>query len=228
MSSENEITLTTGPSRERLIEAAEVLFAEKGLSSVSLREINRAAESRNATAIQYHFKNRDGLIQAVLARHVESISNEQHELLDAFEADPSGGIRTLASALVRPLAARLETQSGRNFLQVYAAALTQPDPITITAGPGGSGIERWRQLVNPLLDQEAVILHRRFATITYTVTELGRRARVDRTSHDLFTSMLIDSAAAVLSSPTSQETREILDARTKTRSEKAKAAASDG
>ena len=42
-------------TRTQLMRAAERLFAERGIEVVSLREINRAAAQRNATALQYHF-----------------------------------------------------------------------------------------------------------------------------------------------------------------------------
>ena len=53
-------------TREQLIAAAETLFAERGIEGVSLREINAAAGQRNASSIQYHFGNRDGLLAAVI------------------------------------------------------------------------------------------------------------------------------------------------------------------
>lgn len=54
----------------RLIEAAEKLFAEKSTTSVSIRDITRAANA-NVAAVNYHFGNRDGLVAAVLGRQVE-------------------------------------------------------------------------------------------------------------------------------------------------------------
>jgi AcrR family transcriptional regulator len=62
-------TQTTEGVRERLIRAAESLFAERGLDAVSLREILAAAEVGNSSAVQYHFGDRSGLVRAVLANH---------------------------------------------------------------------------------------------------------------------------------------------------------------
>ena len=56
-------------TRRQLVSAAETLFAERGIEGVSLREINAAAGMRNATALQYHFHDRYGLVKAVLAKH---------------------------------------------------------------------------------------------------------------------------------------------------------------
>ena len=56
-------------TRQRLIAAAETLFAERGVEGVSLREINAVAGMRNATALQYHFHDRYGLVKAILAKY---------------------------------------------------------------------------------------------------------------------------------------------------------------
>lgn len=195
--------------------AAEALLAHGGIDGVSLREINRAAHCRNATAIQYHFKNREGLIQAVLLPHLQMVEQERRILLDEHEQGGGSTPRDLAAILVRPLAQRLLTQSGKYFLQIYGSALVQPASTQLAGEMAveDSTIDHWRHLVDPVLDQDAAVLHRRYATITYTITELSRRAQLDKTRHDLFTSMLIDSASAMLAAPTSSETRSILRAR---------------
>src|SRR5262249_18330357 len=75
--------------RTEIIDVAERLFAERGFSGVSLREINSEAGQRNASAIQYHFGNREGLIKAVFDRHVSVVDAERNRLLDEYDAtDP--------------------------------------------------------------------------------------------------------------------------------------------
>lgn len=201
-------------TRDRLIATAERLFAERGLDAVSLREINREAGARNAMAVQYHFGDRDGLIEAILDKHFPAMESARHELLDAYEAEKPAGVRPLAAALVRPYAAKLtDRDGGPEFLQVYAALLNQPSPHIEPTGfqePGRS-VHRWRDLIDPFLDDDAVRLHRRFTSITYTITELGRRARAERRSdHRLFTSYLVDNVSAILAAETSDETRALM------------------
>ena len=53
----------------RLVAAAERLFAEGGEEATSLRAVTREAIS-NAAAVHYHFGGRDGLLRAVLDRHL--------------------------------------------------------------------------------------------------------------------------------------------------------------
>uniref|UniRef100_UPI0010418D0F TetR/AcrR family transcriptional regulator n=1 Tax=Actinomadura fibrosa TaxID=111802 RepID=UPI0010418D0F len=64
-------------TRERLLDAAERLYAERGIDGVSLREIVQAAGARNATAVQYHFGDRGGVIRAIFARHLPDVSARQ-------------------------------------------------------------------------------------------------------------------------------------------------------
>ncbi|MFD8561260.1 TetR family transcriptional regulator [Streptosporangium canum] len=72
-------------TRERLITAAEELFSTRGIGAVSLNEIVRAAGARNATALQYHFGNRAGLLRAVLDKHTRDVDERRHAMLDAYE-----------------------------------------------------------------------------------------------------------------------------------------------
>jgi AcrR family transcriptional regulator len=209
--------LSDATTSQRLLSAAEELFAQRGVEAVSLREIAREAGARNVVAVQYHFGDRDGLVQAILDRHRVAIEGERHLLLDGWEADPSVGIRGLAAALVRPYGAKLsDIDGGSEFLQIYADLLNRPDPLV---EPGslqdpGNSLFRWRRLVDPLLDDEGARLHRRFTVITLTITELGRRARAGASGdHRLFISTLIDHVAAILATETSDETRSLLAAR---------------
>ncbi|WP_067488042.1 TetR family transcriptional regulator [Actinomadura hibisca] len=212
------MTTTGTGTRERLLDAAQRLYAERGLDAVSLREINQAAGARNATAVQYHFTDRAGIVAAILARHLPEVDARRHALLDAYEAAPGPAddpdVRALAGALVRPLAARLADRGGREFLEIWAAVLSRPRPLipaTALTDPAqadpADSIARWRALAEPLLSADAIRLHRRFTAILTAATELARRARSGPHADDrLFTSYLIDVVTAVLAAPVSAET----------------------
>lgn len=214
-------------TRERLLDAAEALYAARGVDAVSLREILQEAGARNATAVQYHFGDRAGIIRAIFARHAPEVEARRHALLDAYE-DGEQGVRPLAAALVRPMAARLADESGRAYLQIWADVVNRPNPLVpgaalddppraVAGGSGGSSAQpmsdslcRWRTLVEPLLEEDAARLHRRFTAILYASIELARRARSGpRTDDRLFTSYLIDVVTAILGAPVSPETRRL-------------------
>jgi AcrR family transcriptional regulator len=198
---------------ERLIGAAAVLFAARGIDGVSLREINRAAGARNASALQYHFGGRDGLLRAVLARHHHAVEARRHALLDACEADGGADLRALAGALVRPSAAMLaDGHGGPAYLQIVADLVNRPRPVIDPAAldDPASSIYRWRTMVSGLLDNDATRLHRRFVAMRFAAVELARRARsAPHTDDRLFVSHLVDLVAGLLAAPLSDETRRL-------------------
>jgi AcrR family transcriptional regulator len=212
----------SGATTDRLVSAAEHLFAVHGIDGVSLREINRAAGARNASALQYHFGDRDGLLRAVIVKHGREVEARRHAMLDAYEADGATDVRALAGALVRPLAAKLtDPDGGPQYLQIMADLMNRPRPpfdpdeLEDTA----SSIGRWRRLVGEVLDDDATRLHRRFAAIRFAMVEMGRRARSGpRADERLFTSDLVDLVAGVLSASVSDETRRLAAARPRRRS----------
>jgi AcrR family transcriptional regulator len=204
-------------TRERLISAAEELFAANGIEAVSLREIVRAAGARNATALHYHFGDRAGLVRAVLERHHLDVDTRRHALLDAYEADGEPELWALANALVQPLAAKLaEPDGGSAYLQIMAELMNRPRPVLDPAAfddPADS-MFRWRELVAPLLSEEALRLHRRFVVLRFAVVELARRADTGPHKDDrLFVSHLVDLVAALLAAPPSHQTLRLAAAR---------------
>lgn len=204
--------------RDRLVSAAEALFFERGLDGVSLREINAAAGAKNASAVQYHLKDRDGVIAAVLAKHAPEVEARRDALLDAAAAADVPDLRTLVGAYVRPLAAKLsDADGGPGYLQVLADLATAPGDrgIRVLAGAQGNSIVRWRAAVGPLMPEGAVQLHRRLNAMQFTHVELARRAheRGPRADHALFTSHLVDLVTGLLGAPVSDETARLVAAR---------------
>ena len=197
--------------RTALIGAAERLFAEHGSDRVSLRDITSAAGATNASAVQYYFGDRRGLVRAVLGKHDVGVEERRHELLDRYEADGPQDLRSLAAALVEPLAAELATEGGPGYLQLLADLYNRPNPTFEPASMAKeNSIGRWRALVEPLLTPDAVRLHRRFDAMRFAVSELARRGRTGRKDHRLFTSQLTDLVTALLSAPVSDETSRLL------------------
>lgn len=203
-------------TKQQLISAAEVLLAERGIEGVSLREINAAAGQKNSTALQYHFGDRYGLVRAIMRKHGIPVDVARHEMLDAYEMAGVDDLRALAEALVVPSAAKLaDPDGGREYLQIHAQLVNRPDiriDPRVTNNPRDS-VNRWRQLVGPLLPEVSVRrLHHRFTAIRVTSTELARRAASKpRRGDQLFTSYLIDLVEGVLATPVSAQTAALLD-----------------
>jgi AcrR family transcriptional regulator len=73
--------MTTTDTRQRLLDAAERLFAENGLDGTSLRAITTEADA-NLAAVNYHFQSKEGLITAVFERRIGPLNRERGRLLD--------------------------------------------------------------------------------------------------------------------------------------------------
>jgi AcrR family transcriptional regulator len=202
-------------TKQQLITAAETLFAERGIDGVSLREINAAAGQKNSTALQYHFRNRFGLLVAVLRKHHVDVEARRNELLDLYEASGVDDLRALAEALVRPSATKLaDPDGGRAYLRIHSQVINRHDLTFDDSSPRDErdSIERWRQLVGPLLPEVAVRrLHHRFTAMRVSATELARRAAGPaRRDDQLFTSHLVDLITALLAAPVSPQTEQLL------------------
>jgi AcrR family transcriptional regulator len=212
-------------TRDRLVDAAERLFSERGIEAVSLREITRESGARNAIAAQYHFEDRAGLVRAIMARHLPDVNARRHALLDAYEAVASGEPRDLAAAYVRPFAPKLETPSGRAFLVIHADVLNRPDPRvgSSTLDDPEDSTYRWRALIGAHLDKASLDLHRRFTAVLHAAVELARRAKDERrVDNGLFVSSLIDVVTAILITPPSNETTRLLAQRPATKPRRAR------
>jgi AcrR family transcriptional regulator len=112
-------------TRLRLRREAERLFARHGIWQVNLRDIVQAAGQRNASAVNYHFGSRDGLLRDILLVHGDPLDVERGELLAAEREVTARG---LMLTLLVPLASRLTTTDGRNYLRIVAQ-LTGSFPV---------------------------------------------------------------------------------------------------
>lgn len=78
----NEISTLENNSRERLLETATELFAEKGYAGASVREIvEKAGVSK--PVLYYYFKSKEGLFYAILEWAVDVQQNILNEIFEA-------------------------------------------------------------------------------------------------------------------------------------------------
>jgi AcrR family transcriptional regulator len=99
---DNKHASRSAKTRARLIDAAQRLFAERGIESVSNNEITSTAGQKNRNALQYHFGNREGLLQAIIDRHAQRVLalRAPHLLPQAADEPPA---RIAARGLVMPV-----------------------------------------------------------------------------------------------------------------------------
>jgi AcrR family transcriptional regulator len=193
-------------------------LAARGIDGVSLREINRASGQGNASAVQYHFGNRDGVVRAILDKHRRDTEPRRHALLDQYETAGAPSLRALSGALVVPMTAKLaDPEGGRQYLQINCEYYTRPgffEEVERKAN-SGSSIRRWHRLLDVMLAPEESVLHSRFPAMRFAFVELARRAMGPARRDDrLFTSHLVDMVTALFAVPISAETARLLAQRT--------------
>lgn len=117
-------------TRERLLDAAERLFARHGLDAVSVRDITRAADA-NLGAITYHFGTMRKLIVAVFDRRMAPLARQRLEALDALERAAGKGplpLEGVLEAMFRP--AVMEAMDGERtgivFGKLMARSMMDP------------------------------------------------------------------------------------------------------
>ncbi len=84
--------MTEPSTQDRLLDAAERLFAERGYDAVSIREIAGTADV-NVAAVNYHFQGKLNLYQEVLRRRIVPKRDKLLAALDAVEAAPDDAPR---------------------------------------------------------------------------------------------------------------------------------------
>jgi len=93
----------TDPTRERLLDEAERLFADKGYDAVSLREITTAADTHLA-AVNYHFGSKENLYLEVFRTRCVERARRIHQPLKELDKresfTPEELVRTLAKAFL--------------------------------------------------------------------------------------------------------------------------------
>lgn len=116
--------MVVGDARTEMIDAAERLAAERGLGSMSLREVQKASGQRNKSAAQYHFGSRAGLIEAVVASRMGPINERRLEMLAALGSTPH--LHEVVEVLVVPLA-EATTQPGSCWARFLFQGWADPD-----------------------------------------------------------------------------------------------------
>jgi AcrR family transcriptional regulator len=73
-------------TRQRILDVAELQFAEHGYAGTSLRGIIAAAHV-NLAAVHYHFRSKEALLEAVVLRRAGPLNDERLCRLDGLEAE---------------------------------------------------------------------------------------------------------------------------------------------
>ena len=90
-------------TKNKILNAAEQLFADKGFNGTSLREITSQAEV-NLAAVNYHFGSKKELIKAVMSRYMNELSPKLESVLALLcESEQQPTLNEVFTAFVEPL-----------------------------------------------------------------------------------------------------------------------------
>jgi AcrR family transcriptional regulator len=124
--------MTTMDTKERILDAAEQLFADQGFKSTSMRNITHEADV-NLAAVNYHFGSKLALFTAVLARRINPVNEERIARLDAIEKQTPEGpldLETVLRAFLEPFLqiSRMFDEQGMGLLMLARRAHTDQNP----------------------------------------------------------------------------------------------------
>jgi hypothetical protein len=173
-----------------------------------MSDVVRDAGQANDSAVGYHFGSRQGLLEAVVAKHVAVMDGHR-------EVPPRpAGIRALVDAILGPTAALLSTEEGRDFLRIMEQLADWSGMATGRPAPPLRGTTIGAQLealTRRLGDRLGMPLAReRVALMVVFLTgALAARARAvetggrQRLSHQRFVDHLTDVLTGALTAPSS-------------------------
>lgn len=122
--------MTQPDTKDRLLDAAEHLFAVRGINATSLRDITSEAGA-NLASVNYHFGGKDGLLEAVFARRVTPVNEERLHLLEAFREEADGTpveVEKILWAFLAPPFQKMEDwgPGGVNFMRIAGRMHSDP------------------------------------------------------------------------------------------------------
>lgn len=116
-------------TRDRILDAAERLFAEQGFHLTTLRQITQAAEA-NLAAVNYYFGSKQALIGGIFRRRLDALNAARLERLDAIENDGARhDLEAVLEAFVEPALefTRGGDAEGQRFMQLLLRAFADRD-----------------------------------------------------------------------------------------------------
>jgi AcrR family transcriptional regulator len=112
-------------TKERILSAAETLFAQHGFAGTSLRQVTSRADV-NLAAVNYHFGSKENLVNEVFRRRMDEMSQARLDALAIARQQPEAVLEAVLAAFIEPaLALTLDRQGGSAFVRVLARAYAE-------------------------------------------------------------------------------------------------------
>lgn len=183
-------------TKDRILTAAEALFAESGFSGTSLRQLTRLANV-NLAAVNYHFGSKENLIQEVFRRRLDGLYQRREQALRQVESRHPGTppLHEVLEAFVYPAMSigAEPNDGGAPFVKVLARAFVEyrEEFRAFLSDHYGDLNRRFFQAIAAnLQDLEADEIYARLdfmiGALTYAMAEFGVQKRPPGMSSDAY------------------------------------------
>jgi AcrR family transcriptional regulator len=193
--------------REKVLDEAELAFAEKGFSGTTTRDIASRA-GVNTNLIRYYFETKQFLFNEVIRRRGAILSGHRHVLLDRLIANnPNHTLEDLIRAYIQP---QWDTKhsgpGGAAFIRLQARLHAEPNKqsLDLRREVYDAALRRYISVVEPLLPhltRETISLRWAFLVGTYLfmLNDLGRVEDIsDGVITDLSNNEMLDNLVGFL------------------------------
>lgn len=228
MSTENRQARSEN-TRKSLMRAAEKLFAERGVENVTVRAIIEQAGQKNESALQYHFNNRQGLIDAIHQHRNAQAEARRSDLLgDLLARNPSPTLREICVLMVEPAFLLARTDAGfRRWVKAFGqsvATLGLPAMRSIHGQGTHISVETVKLLRRTLSHLDDRVFGQRLdSTVRFIGLSMSQQARKKHAfrgaNSNVFFNMLIDAMSGLLAADVSEQTCKALAAAVHTESD---------
>jgi len=134
-------------TRDRILDAAEDVFHEKGVSNTSLNDVAQAAGVTRG-AIYWHFKNKADLFDAMCRRVRDPMLAMIEEMADEKTADPLGQLRRAGNVVMQQVVDNPHYRKVLTILFHKCEFLDASDPILIQQKDWlGNGMDTIRRVL---------------------------------------------------------------------------------
>ncbi|MCB1554989.1 MAG: TetR family transcriptional regulator [Xanthomonadales bacterium] len=114
-------------TKDRILDAAEALFAQHGFAETSLRQVTSRADV-NLAAVNYHFGSKGNLISEVFRRRLDELSAMRLEQLAKVREHGDDDLPGTLRAFIEPaLQLSIDRHGGAAFVRVIARAYAEKD-----------------------------------------------------------------------------------------------------
>ena len=123
---------TRPDTKEKILDAAEALFAAKGFRGTTMRAITGKADV-NLAAINYHFGSKESLLEEVIKRRIIPLNRIRRKRLEQVRDDANKkgrrpDVRSVLLAFIEPTLLFRESGPGaKNFFTFIGRSFTDPD-----------------------------------------------------------------------------------------------------